>query len=276
MKILLTLLFTVLSVSSLLAQRYYPTGFQSRDRISIGIGSTAYFGDLQEESTFSRTLNLAFAYEYQWKGRLALRADAAAYQLAASDASSLYPDRQARNLSFHTTNAELSGSFVLYLFRNLPAVYAKRSLFNLYALAGAGLTYYNPKTTYQGKNYSLRDLQTEGVAYGKLSPIIPMGLGLQGKLGKQLDVAFEVVYRATFTDYLDDVSTTYADHSQSPELVAILADRRLEKGIEPAAVGSMRGNPAMNDGYAFYNLRFIYYINSLYFAGADKKKKLIR
>lgn len=276
MKILLSLLFSVLSVSSLLAQRYYPSGIQSRDRLSIGVGSTAYFGDLQEESPLSSTLNLSFTYEYQLKGRLALRADAAVYRLAASDANSLAPGRQQRNLSFHATNAELSGSFMLFLLRNPPAVYSQRSLFNLYALAGAGITYYNPKTSYQGTNYRLRDLETEGVSYGKFSPVIPMGMGLQGKLGKQLDVAFEVVYRATFTDYLDDVSTVYADHSNSPELIAILADRRLENGFEPAPVGSPRGNPAMNDGYAFYNVRFIYYLNSLYYAGADKKKKLLR
>lgn len=276
MKILLSLLFSAFTISSLLAQRYYPTGIQSRDRLSVGVGSTAYFGDLQGESALSGTLNLSVAYEYQLRGRLALRADAAVYQLAAEDATSMYPDRKERNLSFHATNAELSGSFVLFLFRNLPAVYSRRSLFNLYALAGAGLTYYNPKASYQGKNYRLRDLETEGVSYGKFSPVIPMGMGLQGKLGKQLDIAFEVVYRATFTDYLDDVSTVYADHRNSPEITAILADRRLEQNLEPAPVGAPRGNPSMNDGYAFYNVRFIYYLNSLYYAGADKKKKLIR
>lgn len=276
MKILLTLLFLALLVSTVYAQRYYPTGIKSRDRVSIGVGSSAYFGDLQEDNAVSSTVNLSFTYEYQWKGRLALRTDAAIYQLAASDASSLYTDRKQRNLSFHSTNAELSGSFMLFLFRNLPAVYAQRSIFNVYALVGAGLTYYDPKASYQGKNYRLRDLRTEGVEYGKFSPIIPMGLGIQGKLGKQFDIAFEAVYRATFTDYLDDVSTVYADHSNSPEIVKILADRRLELEQVPAPAGAVRGNPAMNDGYAFYNVRVIYYLNSLYYAGADKKKKLKR
>jgi hypothetical protein len=280
MKILFTFLFSVLSISSVVAQRYYPSGIQSRHRVGIGLGSAAYFGDLQEGNTLPSTLNLSFSYEYQLRGRLALRADAAAYQLAASDANAgaLYPGRQERNLSFHATNAELSGSFVLYLFRNLPAAYRGRSLFNLYGLMGMGLTYYNPKTTLNdGNTYRLRDFETEGVSYSKISPLIPMGMGIQAKINRQLDMALEVVYRSTFTDYLDDVSTVYPDpESHKTELAATLSDRRLELGLEPVKAGTQRGNPEMKDGYAFYNIRFLYYLTDPYYKAADKKKKLIR
>lgn len=279
MKILLTLLFFVFTFSSLMAQRYYPSGTQSRQRLSIGMGPSAYFGDLQAENTIPKTFNLSLSYEYQLRGRLGVRADGALYQLAASDAeaSAIYPYRQERNLSFQSTNAELSGSLVLYLFKNLPAAYLSRPAFNLYGLVGMGLTYYNPKTIYQGNSYRLRDYETEGVSYSKLSPHIPMGMGLQVKIAEQLDMAFEIVYRATFTDYLDDVSTIYpGPEYHSSEIAAILSDRRTELGHEPMKAGSQRGNPEMNDGYAFYNIRLIYYLTGPYFGGADKKKKLIR
>lgn len=57
----------------------------------------------------------------------------------------------------------------------------------------------------------LRPLQTEGKAYSPIGVAIPFGLGFRYKLAKNWDLAFEVGWRYTFTDYLDDVSSTYGD-----------------------------------------------------------------
>ena len=82
-----------------------------------------------------------------------------------------------------------------------------------------------------GQWVSLRELGTEGqffpadvrdayrTAYGKELPtpysrlqiVIPVGIGARYKLTNNLDLALEIGYRHTFTDYLDDVSAEYVD-----------------------------------------------------------------
>lgn len=277
MKLLVLTLFIALPCFcfSSFAQRYYPSGVQSRTRVAVNVGSSTYMGDLQEEQLMATTPNAGISYEYQLNPRWGLRADGLAYQLSASDANAADPGRYQRNLSFFSTNYELSTSLMLYLFRKLPAAYSQRKPLNIYALIGFGATYYNPKTIYEGKTYQLHEYRTEGVAYSKFSPVIPAGLGVTAKLSARFDLALEATYRVTFTDYLDDVSSSYlAPHEYSSELAAALADRRLNKETEPAS--TKRGNPALKDGYALYNLRAIYYLNIMYYSGKDKRKKLIR
>lgn len=270
MKILFGLLFSLLPAYSLLAQRYYPSGIQSREKFSLGIGSASYFGDLQEEGYFSSTPNLMLSYEFLLNPRWSLRADGLVYQLKASDANASSLQRQARNLSFHSTNYEISSSLMLYLFRQDPVAYQKRALVNVYVLAGIGATYFNPKTTLNGETYSLGNLQTEGIAYQKWSPVIPSGGGLLLKVNPKLDVALEITYRLCFTDYLDDVSTVYPDPETLSSPIAIaLSDRRLDPGME----GSARGNPALKDGYGLYNLRVVYYMDRMYYWAKEKKKR---
>lgn len=270
MKILFGIFLSLLPCFSLLAQRYYPSGYQSREKFSLGIGSATYFGDLQEEGYIASTPNLMLSYEYLLNPRWSLRVDGLAYQLKGSDANSLSPGRQARNLSFHSTNYELSSSLMLFLFRQQPEVYQRRALVNIYLLAGIGATYFNPKTILNGETYSLRQFRTEGVDYGKFSPVIPAGGGLTIKVNPKLDVALEISYRLSFTDYLDDVSTTYPDAEtfSSPTAMA-LSDRRLNHEM----AGSFRGNPALNDGYGLYNLRVIYYVDRMFYRAKERKKR---
>lgn len=277
MKLLVLTLFIALPCFSSFAQRYYPSGVQSRTRVAVNFGSSTYMGDLQEEQLMATTPNAGISYEYQLNPRWGLRADGLAYRLSADDANAADPGRYERNLSFFSTNYELSTSLMLYLFRQIPAAYSQRNPLNIYALIGFGATYYNPKTIYEGKTYQLREYRTEGVAYSKFSPVIPAGLGVTAKISARFDLALEATYRVTFTDYLDDVSSSYlAPHEYSSDLAAALADRRLNKKTEPASPTLNRGNSALKDGYALYNFRAIYYLNIMYYSGKDKRKKLIR
>ena len=277
MKPLLTLLFLLLPISSVFAQRFYPSGIQSRTRVAIGVGSATFKGDLQESRPIASTPNLMVSYEYQWTPRWALRADGLVYRLAADDGNSADPGRVTRNLSFFSTNYELSGSIMLFLFRELPAAYSQRRKFNMYALVGFGATLFNPKAQYKGKAYNLRNMETEGVSYGRLTPVIPSGVGFMFKVSPRMNIAAEATYRLSFTDYLDDVSTNYISQDEfNSRIAAGLADRRIENEMDPAAAGSQRGNPAVKDGYALYNIRLSYHLNSMYYAAKDRKKRLIR
>ncbi len=39
--------------------------------------------------------------------------------------------------------------------------------------------------------------------------VVPIGVGVKYALNERMNLGFEVVYRYTTTDYLDDVSKTY-------------------------------------------------------------------
>ncbi len=47
--------------------------------------------------------------------------------------------------------------------------------------------------------------------YSRIQIVIPVGVGARYKLSNNLDLALEISYRHTFTDYLDDVGGEYVD-----------------------------------------------------------------
>ena len=274
MKTIILFCSLLVASSSLLAQRYYPSGLQSRAKVSIGIGSSTYYGDLQEEMLIASTPNIMLSYEYQLSSRFSLRGDGAMYHIKASDANSISAFQKNRNLSFHSTNLELSSSLMFFLFRQASANYHNRNPFNVYALLGVGVSHFNPKTELNGQVYELRGFQTEGVSYGNYTAVIPGGIGMEIKAGGKFSVAFEATYRHTFTDYLDDVSHSYPGPENFQfETAAKLSDRRLVKENGTPQENALRGNPAVNDSYAFYNIRLIYFLDKVYYQAKDKKKK---
>jgi len=98
-------------------------------------------------------------------------------------------------------------------------------------VAGASPRYYELEQA--GQWVSLRDLGTEGQffdadtreqyndlyekeppkPYSNFQIVLPVGIGARYKLTNNLDIAMEIGYRHTFTDYLDDVSGEYVDIS---------------------------------------------------------------
>ena len=88
----------------------------------------------------------------------------------------------------------------------------QRSKLNFHAFAGVGLMYFNPKAKYQGEWYALHPLQTENKNYSLFQFVIPLGIGARIKLDPFFNILIEGGYRLTFTDYLDDASSTrYVD-----------------------------------------------------------------
>lgn len=90
---------------------------------------------------------------------------------------------------------------------------------------------------------ALRNLQTEGRRYSNFAFAIPVGAGVRYKVNRYWDLSFEISYRQTFTDYLDDVSRDYLNpeaydqiHAGNPEranLARIMAYRGNELSAEP-------------------------------------------
>lgn len=183
--------------------------------------------------------------------------------------------RKIRNLSFFTDILEFSAIYDHNLRPFGIDKYEYR--FTPYFIGGMALFHFNPKTEFNGKIYELQPLNTEGQnlikypnknSYALTTLALPVGCGLRFALSQHFRLDFEMNYRFTFTDYLDDVSGTYADNatikSNYGEISAALADRRVEKGQKALEEGAGRGNPNFDDGYLMvgFNLRYTIFQNA--------------
>lgn len=117
--------------------------------------------------------------------------------------------------------------------------------------------------------------------YSRFTPIIPMGIGVKRAIDQKWSIIFEVGLRKTFTDYIDDVSTFYAEdqtvselaiaNGQDPVIATYFADPSLPYADEttgepvdpimhnPGTVrGSQRGDDSDNDSYMFMTFSLNY------------------
>jgi len=267
--ILVVLSFFV--VSQGLTQSFYAVR-QDRDLIgSVGIGTSTYFGEFQNPKNYidaKPSISIGaqvFPAPYFIGDRLAVRAELSWFRLQGSDANA-NDDRVVRNLSFYSNNIELNVVGAIHAMPQHIKYYRifKRSTINIYGLVGAGILYTNPKTEYQGKKVALQPLQTEGINYTRFQFVIPYGLGISYKTNSYYNIILEGVWRKTFTDYLDDASSTrYLDPALlGSDLSRALSDRRKER--EPSYVTSpgrgRRGNPDKKDSYMLINIKVEYYL----------------
>ncbi len=122
-----------------------------------------------------------------------------------------------RNLNFHSPIIEVS-------------LVANYSFFDLqinkvtpYIFGGIALFGFNPYTfDTTGSKVYLRNLGTEGQGlniypdrkpYSLGQVAIPFGGGIRFRVTDNVYLGYEIGLRKVFTDYLDDVSTTYADQA---------------------------------------------------------------
>lgn len=127
---------------------------------------------------------------------------------------------------------------------------------------------------YDGQWVKLAPLKTEGqeVAYRNIGFSIPHGIGVAITHNKRYRIGFEIGWRTTFTDFLDDASDRYANPTLMEEngnsLGAALSNRTYEKfDYHPNgythgdfAAGAIRGDPTDNDTYIFSTINLSYVI----------------
>ena len=231
----------------------------------FSVGAAQYFGDLNPNPRFN-TPNLAAGafFKKNFGGYVALRVAASYAFLAYSDRLNTYNEfMYRRNLSFNTNIWEgaIQGDF--NFFKYIPGSNFHR--FTPYITFGIGIFDYNPYTYYQGQKIYLRPLGTEGQGssaypdrkpYGSMAVCFPLGVGVKYSLSREVNIGFEVLYRFTTTDYIDDVSKTYAPNAQpqtlpngQPTLWYALEDRSYETGEPIGIQGRQRGYSNQKDSY---------------------------
>ncbi|HRG11038.1 MAG TPA: DUF6089 family protein, partial [Cyclobacteriaceae bacterium] len=244
---------------SAMAQSFYAIRKNRSLILVAGTGTSTYFGELANPGDyFDAKLNISAGLQYYLTPQISLRSEVNWFTLQGSDADSDDSERKQRNLSFRSRNVEFNVTGIINLFANGNRYY-RRPYFNVYGFGGVGLLYFNPKAELNGTWHALQPLQTEGVKYSRVTPVIPFGLGVRLKFGPNMNIAIEGGYRKIFTDYLDDVSTVYPVQSSLASDIARSLSVRYDNvpaGIE----GLQRGNPSSDDGYMMVNVKLEYYL----------------
>jgi hypothetical protein len=245
------------------SQSFYTIRSQRSVILSGGTGSSTYYGDLVNPGvTLKYQPNVNVGLQYFLHPRISVRGELNWFRLEGSDANASDEGRRRRNLSFYSSCFELSATGIVNLYSNGPRFY-RRPKINFYGFAGVGLLYFNPMADYKGQSYSLQPLRTEGVAYSRLTPVIPYGLGVRLRIGPYTNIVVEGGWRKTFTDYLDDVSGRYVNNASFTDpIAAALADRTPEYDANQPIhkAGQIRGNPDAYDSYFLLNAKVEYYL----------------
>lgn len=189
-------------------------------------------------------------------------------RLSGDDVKSDNPGRRGRNLNFKNDMFELllNGEFYIYKVNDVGGSGRYSTDFNLYLFGGIGLFYSSPKgQTTDGDWVLLKPLQTEGVSYNSLNFAIPLGIGFYYTFERKYRLGLEIGWRTTFTDYIDDASTFYANDydgisnkTDQKLLDQINTETGEEIGLLPTNfdAGSKRGDPENNDAYMTATVNF--------------------
>ena len=182
--------------------------------------------------------------------------------------------RYERNLSFRSNISEIMTAVEIHpLFLIRHSENADPPKLSPYLMAGIGFFSFNPQAKVLNKWVDLQPLSTEGQGFAEnpnkkpysLHQIcLPVGAGVKYELSPTVNLRAEFAYRILHTDYLDDVSTTYADPNLYTNYFTgakltnalLLSDRQYE--LDPAHIteaGGERGNSKNNDAYFTFNLK---------------------
>jgi hypothetical protein len=280
----------------------------------LNFGPTFFLGDLGGHhgygTTFLKDLNLPLTtlqkgafisiYPNDWLGfRLSAEetyVEGADDQITTDGINELY--RKERNLDFKSNIEEAYAAIEIF-----PLMLLKSNSDNdyqpklrPYGFIGVGVFHFNPmgSLTQNGVTtwYALQPLHTEGEGfaeypdrkvYSLTQANIPMGGGLKYFVSDRMNLSIEVLYRKTFTDYIDDVSTTYIDPNLfdkylSPQNAAIarqIYDKTfsvLVPGASRFAPGDQRGDPKNTDAYFSFLLKFGVRLGSMYGDSYSKRE----
>ncbi len=239
------------------------SAFCQSNEIGLFVGMSYYIGDINPGKQFYMPgLAIGGLYRKNFNRRWTLKATGTYGTLKGDDAKSKDQNQNIRNLSFKSIDLDFTAQMEFNFFRyELGHEIYK---FTPYISAGLGLMYFNPKAELNGTVYKLHDLSTEGqditaypdrFAYKRLQPTIPFAIGFKWSPLRNLGLGLEWSWRKTFTDYIDDVSKTYANKAaisaERGAEAAALSDRT---GILTDNTGRMRGNAKNNDWTSFFGL----------------------
>ena len=220
-------------------------------------GGSYYLGDLNPGVQFK---NYQVAYgalaRYNIDSRWAVKFSISRGQVKGNSAQSKFMPE--RNLSFTSPVTDFSAVAEFNFFNYYTG--SRKNWITPYIYAGFSFFLFNPKNG----GVSLRDLGTEGqnIGYEGRRPYktysfsIPFGIGAKISLARKLGMTVFWELHKTFTDYLDDVSTTY--YLNGPQINKNNPSQILSDPTMSYTAGMQRGNSGNLDWYSFSGVTLTY------------------
>lgn len=231
------------------------------DEFGVFLGASTYGGDLTERLV--EPLEINFAAGFYLRRRLndhwGLKMNAYRGVISGDDAhATTESGLWMRNLSFRSEIYELGAALEFSPVRFRTDYYQGAP----YLFSGISAFYFMPTAEMDGKTYNLHAYRTEGTEYSLFQFALPFGAGMRLDVNGNGSLGVELGFRKTFTDYLDDVSDTYApavvsgsDGARSLQSRLSYRSPEVLPGAAPAPhEGQVRGNPEHNDWFMFFGL----------------------
>jgi opacity protein-like surface antigen len=245
--------------------------FSQKVHIGVFGGLAAYQGDLTDKIFPKKVTNgvIGVSVNYELTEQFMIRGGFNHSIVGGADRFSEDDSLRARNLAFETRLTEFSVIGEYYLFN----LYDQK--FSPYVFAGLAVYHFNPYAyDSQKEKVFLKPLSTEGEglsqypdrkSYALTQLAIPFGAGVKYAFTDNLRLGLELGMRKLFTDYFDDVSTTYVDPNDLLAAKGQLAVDMSYRGDElPGgnqvypSKGAQRGGATHKDWYYFFGLHLTY------------------
>ncbi|MFZ4057427.1 MAG: hypothetical protein ACOYKE_04785 [Ferruginibacter sp.] len=311
-KVILPVVFGVCLTTSTFSQHFILGNEKIKIEAGLNFGPTFFLGDLGGKhgkgTTFIKDINPELTklmkggfvtfYPNNWVGlRVAGQytyVEGQDYIINTNGVDELW--RKQRNLDFKSNMWEIYTAvefFPIMFFKRKDEEYLPK--LRPYGFAGIGLFHFNPKGSLVDQNgnrtwHELQPLSTEGQGFPeyrdkktyKLTQVnIPLGGGVKYFVSDRVNLGFELIYRKTFTDYIDDVSTTYIDpiyfDAHLDPASAAIARRIHDKtfgivtpGVTRYDPGVQRGNPRNMDAYFSFVLKMGVKLGDVYESMFDR------
>jgi hypothetical protein len=253
---------------------------QYKENTEIGVlgGVSYYLGDLNTTHFFQPSPAAGLVIRKNIDERFSYKAEALYLTLQSDERDSEDIIAADRGLHFRSSVLELSGqlefNFLPYesgnpLYTWTPFIYTGISIFH-----------HNPQAeNINGEWVNLQELGTEGQGttlfsdrkeYSLIQFAIPMGGGVKIAVNKSFNIILEYGARKTFTDYLDDVSTTFVGGNGDPYPIE-MTDEAIEMS-DPISLlypdlthskGDQRGSTNdKKDWYSFAGITLSFKLNN--------------
>jgi hypothetical protein len=237
-------------------------GLHAQKSLEIGLfgGGSYYIGDLNPSFHFLGTKpSFGILGRINLDSRWSVRVSAYRGEIKGDDNVTGIVEN--RELKFNSVLTDISAVLELNFLNYITG--STRNYLAPYIFVGIGVFMFDP----EADGALLRDLGTEGQnvgfdgrsKYTTTQIAMPFGFGFKYSLSKKLGFAFEWGLRKSFTDYIDDVSTTYYLQGESIDpgnIEQIMSDPTMSHDPYVA-----RGNANTNDWFAFFGLSITYKFN---------------
>ena len=240
--------------------------FRPNTEIGILLGTSYYLGDLNT-THFNQPLPAAgLIIRKNIDKRFAYKAEVMYLNIKSDERKSDDTIAKNRGLHFKSPIHELSGQVEFNFLPYQPGnpLYT----WTPYVYTGVSIFHFNPQAEDSiGSWLDLQELGTEGQGttlfpekerYSLIQYSIAMGGGFKIAVNPSFNIILEYGVRKTFTDYLDDVSTTYpGDILSMTNEATYMSDPSGSHEL-----GEQRGNPDKKDWYSFAGVTLSFRLNN--------------